>query len=43
VDHIRTRIGNSGIKIFQGEASDPAAKARVTTVALPAPIGDPGL
>jgi hypothetical protein len=43
VDHIRTRIGNSGVEIFQGEASGPAAKARVTSVALPEPIADPSL
>jgi hypothetical protein len=43
VDHIHTRIGNSSVKIFQGEASDPAAMARVTSVALPEPIADPRL
>jgi hypothetical protein len=43
VDHIRTRIGNSVVKILQGEASDPAAKGRVTSVALPEPIADPSL
>jgi hypothetical protein len=42
-DHIRTRIGNSVVKILQGEASDRAAKARVTSVALPEPIADPSL
>jgi hypothetical protein len=42
-DHVRTKIGNSGVKIFQGEASDRAAKARVTSVALPEPIADPSL
>jgi hypothetical protein len=43
VDHIRTRIGNSGVNIFQGQASDPTAKARVTSVALQEPIADPSL
>jgi hypothetical protein len=43
VDHIRSRIGNSGVKIFGGEASDPAPKARVTSLALPEPIADTSL
>jgi hypothetical protein len=43
VDHIRSRIGNSGVKMFQGEASDPAAKASVTSVALLEPIADTSL
>jgi hypothetical protein len=43
VDHIRTRIGNSGVKVFQGEASNPATKARVTTMAILEPIADPSL
>jgi hypothetical protein len=43
LDHLRTRTGNSGVKIFQGEGSDPAAKARVTSVALPEPIAGPSL
>jgi hypothetical protein len=41
VDDICIRMGNSGVKIFQGEAGDPAAKARVMSVAVPEPMADP--
>jgi hypothetical protein len=43
VDHIRTRIGNFRVKIFQGEAKDAEERTRVGSVALPEPIADPHL